>query len=172
MRIEKNFIIKALIYTFVTIVFTVLQTNVFESLKVFNLKPNLIILLVIAVSILENERYGAIFGLICGFIFDVGFGSPFLISGIFYFVAAYMVGTITRVHFKKALLTMIIAILPVCFVQEIINLFYLIALWDKFNFIDAFLYYITPEYIYTVALAPPVYILIKFTAGRFRYSKI
>ena len=172
MRINKNFIIKALIYALIVIVFAVLQTNILESLRIFNVKPNLIILLVIASCILENEKYGAILGLVCGLAFDSGFGTPFLISGIFYFAAAYTVGIVTRIYFKKSLLTMIIAILPVCFIQEVINLFYLIAVWDKFNFIDAMYKYILPEYIYTVALAPFVYILAKLTAGRISYDAL
>ena len=170
MRVNKNFVIKSLIYALIAITFAVLQTNIFDDLRIFNTKPNLIISLVIAACIFENERYGAILGFICGFAFDSGFGSPFLISGLFYFAAAYTVGIITRIYFKKSLITMIIAIFPVCFIQEIINLFYLIAIWDKFNFVDAFVKYIVPEYIYTVVFAPPIYFLVKFTAGKISYN--
>jgi rod shape-determining protein MreD. len=175
MRINKNFIIKTLIYAFIAIIFALFQTNInidIEALGILNIKPNLIISLVIAACILENERYGAILGFVFGFVLDSGFGTSFVLSGIFYFFAAYLVGALTRTYFKKSLVTMAIAILPVCFVQAIINLFYLIALWDKFNFIDALWKYIAPEFIYTIIFAPFVYLLLKFTAGKISYNKI
>jgi rod shape-determining protein MreD len=172
MRINNRFIVKALIYAVIFIFLTVLETNIFNGFKIFGAKPNLIISLVIAVAVLENERYAAVFGMIAGFIIDSSVSSPFFFSGLYYFFAAYLTGFISRYYFTKSLLTMMTMIVPVCVVREIFNLFYLIGIWKNFNIAGAMIEYILPEYLYTVLLAPAIYFLVKFTAGRISYHNI
>jgi len=127
---------------------------------------------VVAAAVTENERYAAVLGMIFGFFIDSSVGSPFFFSGIYYFFAAYIIGNVTRVYFTKSLFTMVMMILPVCAVREIFNMFYLIGVWNDFNIAGALLGYILPEYIYTVALAPVIYFLVKFTAGRISDHRI
>ena len=67
---------------------------------------------------------------------------------------------------------MIAMILPVCAVRELFNMFFLIGVWKDFHIAKALIEFILPEYIYTVALAPAVYLLVKFTAGRMSYNNI
>jgi len=172
MRINNKFIIKSLIYALIFIIFTVLETNILNGAKIFGAKPNLIISLVAAAAVFENERYAAVLGLIFGFVTDSSFESPFLFSGIYYFFAAYLCGIISRLYFAKSLFTMMLIILPVCAVREIFNMFFLIGTWKNFNMLQVLRDYIAPEYVYTVVLAPVVYFLVKFTAGRINYSNI
>ena len=172
MRINKKLIVKSLIYAVIFIFFTVLETNILNGVKIFGAKPNLIISLVIAAAITENERYAAVLGLIFGFAIDSSVGSPFFFSGIFYFFAAYITGFISRYYLTKSLLTMMVMILPVCVIRETLNLFYLIGVWKDFEIVRALLEFILPEYIYTVALAPVIYYLVKLTAGRISYNNI
>lgn len=169
MRINKRFIIKSVIYALIFILFAVFETSILNSLKI---KPNLIISLVIAAAVMENERYAAVFGMICGFLIDSSVGSPFFFSGIYYFFAAYIAGILSKYYFTKSLLNMIVMILPVCAVRGIFNMFYLIGAWKDFDIIKALWEFILPEYIYTVALAPLVYFLVKLTAGRIAYNNI
>ena len=172
MRINKRFIIKSVIYALIFIFFTVLETNILNGFKIFGTKPNLIISLAVAAAVIENERYAAVLGMICGFIIDSTQGSPFFFSGIYYFFAAYITGIVTKYYFTKSLFTMILMILPVCAVRELFNMFFLIGVWSDFHIANALLKYILPEYIYTVALAPVIYLLVKFTAGRISYHNI
>jgi len=172
MKINKKFVIKSVIYALIFIFFTVLETNILNGLKIFGVKPNLIISLAVAAAVLENERYAAILGMACGFVIDSSVGSPFFFSGIYYFFSAYIAGIITKYYFTKSLLTMVIISLPVCAVRGVINMFYLIGIWGEFNIADALLKYFLPEYLYTVALAPAVYFFVKFTAGRISYHSI
>jgi len=172
MRINKRFIIKSLIYAVIFIFLTVLETNILNSFKIFESKPNLIICLVIAAAVLENERYAAVLGMVAGFIIDSSVSSPFFFSGIYYFFAAYITGVISRYYFTKSPLTMMTMIVPACMIREIFNLFYLIGIWKEFNIVGALTNYILPEYLYTVAFAPLIYFLVKSTAGRISYHNI
>ena len=171
-RINKRFVAKSAIYALIFIFFVALETNALNSLKVFGAKPNLVILLVLAGAVTETEKYAAVLGMVCGFIVDSSVGSPFFFSGAYYFVAAYISGAVTRYYFTKSLLTMVILTLPACAVRGVINLFSIMGVWGNFNLGEALLAYILPEYIYTVALGPAVYFLVKFTAGRISYSSI
>lgn len=170
MRVNKKLLAKSGIYALIFIFFTILETNVLNALKISGVKPNLIISLVIAAAVIENEKYAAVFGMICGFIVDSSVGSPFFFSGIYYFFSAYTAGVMTRYYFTKSILTMIIVILPVCAVREVFIMFYSIGIWKDFNIAGALFGYIIAEYAYTIVLAPAVYFLVKFTAGRITMS--
>jgi rod shape-determining protein MreD len=172
MRINRRLIVKSAIYAIIFIFFAVLETNVLNSVRIFGAKPNLIICLVIAAAVTENERYAAVLGMTCGFLIDSSVGSPFFFSGIYYFFAAYMTAVITRYYFTKSLFTMMAMILPVCAVRGLFEMFFLIGAWKDFHIVGALLEYILPVFVYTVILAPVVYALVKLTAGRVSYNFI
>ena len=172
MRINKRFILKSAIYALIFIFFTILETNILNGLKIFETKPNLIVSLVVAAAVAENERYAAVLGMVFGFLIDSSVGSPFFFSGIYYFFAAYMASAVTRYYFPKSPLTMMILTLPVCAAREIFNLFFLMGVWGDFQITTALPGYILPSYLYTVALAPAVYLLVKLTAGRINYNNL
>jgi len=171
-KINKKFAAKCVVYALIFIFFTVLETNIFNELKIFGAKPNLLISLCVAASILENEKYGASLGFVCGFIMDSAFDSPFLFSGVYYFFAAYIAGICARLYFTKSVLTMLILTAPVLAVRGIFNLFFLAGTWQGFEIITVLSEYILPEYIYAFALSPAVYFLAKLTAARINYNNI
>jgi len=170
MGINKKLILKSGIYAVIFIFFTVLETNILISFKVFGAKPNLIISLVVAAAVLETEKYAAVLGMVFGFLIDSSVGSPFFFSGLYYFFAAYLAAIFTKYYFSKSLLTMLLLSLPVCALREAFNILYMMGVWVDFDMTRAILEFILPEYIYTIALAPAVYLLAKLTAGRISYS--
>ena len=163
---------KSAVYALLYVFFTVLETNIFNDLKIFGIKPNLVIGLCVAASVFENERYAAGLGFVCGFITDSVFDSPFLFSGLYYFFAAYISGTCARLYFTKTVLTMLILTAPVLALRGIFNLFFLAGSWQEFEIITALREYLLPEYIYAFIFAPFVYFLVKLTAARINYSNV
>ena len=172
MRINTRLIIKYAVYALIFIFFIVLETNILNGFRIFGSKPNLVISLVIAVTVLENERHGAAFGFVCGFIMDSAFDSPFLFSGLYYFFAAYIAGVCAKLYFAKSLLTMLILLVPVLAVRSIFNLFFLAGTWHGFDIITVLSELILPEYIYSLAVAPIVYFSVKFTVAKINYSNV
>ena len=170
MRINKKFVLKSGIYALIFVFFTVFETNMLIGLRILGAKPNLVISLVVAAAVTENEKYAAVFGMVCGFLIDSSVGSPFFFSGVYYFFAAYLAAATTKYYFNRSLLTMCLMSLPVCALRELFNVFYLIGAWGDFDIRRAVLEFILPEYIYTLALAPAVYLLVKLTAGRISYN--
>jgi len=172
MRINKKIVIKSAVYAAIFVFFTVLETNILNGFKIFGAKPNLIISLVVAAAVTETEKYAAVFGMVCGFLVDSSVGSPFFFSGLYYFFAAYLTAALRKYYFGRSLPTMILISLPVCAFREVFNIFYLVGAWGNFDIRRAVLEFILPEYIYTVALAPVVYLLVKLTAGRISYNNV
>jgi len=172
MVINKKFVGKSAIYALIFIFFAVFETNLLASFRVFGAKPNLVISLVVAAAVMETDRYAAVLGLACGFLVDSSVGSPFFFSGLYYFFAAYIAANLTKFYFSKSLLTMMLLSLPVCALRGVFNVFYLMGVWADFDLARAILEFVLPEYIYTIALAPAVYLLVKLTAGRISYSAV
>jgi len=172
MRVNTRFIAKCAVYALIFIFFIVLETNILNDFRIFGAKPNLVISLVLAAAVLENERYGAALGFACGLITDSAFDSPFLFSGIYYFFAAYIAGVCARLYFAKSLLTMMILSVPVLAVRSIFNLFFLAGTWHEFEILAVLSEFILPEYLYSLAAAPIAYFLVKVTAARINYSNV
>ncbi|GHU36382.1 hypothetical protein FACS1894105_06630 [Clostridia bacterium] len=166
MRINKRFLLKSAVYALLYIICLVLETNIFARLRVFGCQPNLIVILVVACAVHESERYSAVFGLIAGILTDSAAGAPYFFSGIIYMLTGYVIGYLTRTSFTKSLASMAMLTLPAVALREIVNLFYLIAVWSEFEILPALYKYILPETVYTVVFAVPIYFGVKYTAGR------
>ena len=171
-KINGRFAAKCVVYALILILFIVLETNILNGAVIFGAKPNLVISLCIAAAVLENERFGAGLGFVCGFIMDSAFDSPFLFSGIFYFFASYIAGICARLYFTRSLLTMLILTAPVLAVRGIFNLFYLAGTWQGFGIMPVLSEYILPEYIYAYALSPVIYLLVRLTGARININNI
>jgi len=172
MGINGKFIAKCAVYALIFIFVIVLETNILNDFRIFGAKPNIVISFAVAASVLENERFGAAAGFACGFIMDSAFDSPFLFSGVYYFFAAYIAGICARLYFTKSVLTMLILIAPVLFVRKLFNLFYLAGIWRGFEILSVLRDFILPEYLYSLAVAPLAYFLVKLTAARINCSHL
>lgn len=155
-------------YTIITIFFFLLETNFLAPFKIMDMKPNIIICAVISVAVLENTRFAAVYGLAAGLCADLAFGSPFMMSGLLYFFAAYVTSYMVRTYFNGTFITAIIAFIPVCIIREVVNAFYLLTVWNDFNIIKVLFYYLLPEFVYSAAFMIPVYFFIRLTAHRIK----
>ena len=166
MRIDPYIVKKSALYTALVIFCLVLQTNLFVAPEIFNVKPNLILCLVIGAAAFENARFAAIFGFVCGFITDTAFGNPFMLSGILLFFCAYIGSYVSHTYFSKNVIGFAVIILPTIFLRTLFNVFFMLANWENFTMSTLLTGTLIPEFIYTAIVSPLFYYLIKFTAAR------
>ncbi|MBQ8185980.1 MAG: hypothetical protein IJ037_03815 [Clostridia bacterium] len=82
--------------------FALLQTTLFTRFKPFGAVPDLILPLVIAVSMTEKEKWGAVFGVIAAFVIESLGGSTVTLLPILYMLAGYVCGICTTYYFRDA----------------------------------------------------------------------
>ncbi|HOA98100.1 MAG TPA: rod shape-determining protein MreD, partial [Acetivibrio saccincola] len=63
--------IKIIGYTLMMVIFGLLQSTVLDYLKIFNVKPNLLMVFIVIVAFLGNNIEGAIVGFFSGLIHDM-----------------------------------------------------------------------------------------------------
>ena len=83
----------------------ILQSTILKSVAIFGVTPNLILILVIAVSFIFKEKYGLLFGVLFGFVQDICFGNIVGISSLMLFLIGCFVSELKRYIYQDNLFT-------------------------------------------------------------------
>lgn len=77
-----------------------LQTSVFNKLKLASVAPNLMLVVTAAIGFMKGSTKGLFTGFFCGLILDCYFGSLLGILALFYMVIGYLNGFFRRLLFS------------------------------------------------------------------------
>ena len=98
---------KLVFYTFFIIIFLLLQTTLLGYARVYDVAPNLLVVLVIVAAFMRGSVEGAAVGLFAGFAMDMMFGRTlgfYALLGIYLGVAA---GSVNKRLFRENLLVVL-----------------------------------------------------------------
>jgi len=84
------------------VLFSLLQTTLFTRFRPFGAVPDLILPLVIAISMTERERWGAVCGLIGAFVIESLGGSKLTLLPLLYMPCGYVCGLLTVYYFRDS----------------------------------------------------------------------
>ncbi|SHH60847.1 rod shape-determining protein MreD [Caloranaerobacter azorensis DSM 13643] len=80
----------------------VLQTTIFQHLRVFGILPNTTLIILVCISVLKGKKVGSFIGLIVGFIQDILFFNVIGINAFIYFIIGYLIGSINDKIYKDS----------------------------------------------------------------------
>ena len=135
----------------------VLQSTVLQYIEVWNIKPNLLIMLIIYFALIRGSVEGGIIGLAGGILMDILAGKVFGIHSLLGLYIGVFTGIFNKRFFKESYFVGLLFIAIFTFVYEF--LFYLINyfIWGETRIIFVLQRIIIPEVIYNCILAVPVY---------------
>lgn len=144
----------------------ILQTTIFQHLKISNIIPNLLVILTAASGFMKGRKFGMYTGFLCGAFADLIYGDIIGIS-IFIFVSiGYVNGLATKFYFKEDLSVPLCAIalsdLLYGFLYYICHFF----LRGRFDIFYYLLHVMIPEMIYTVAAGVVIYKFMQWLEDR------
>lgn len=84
----------------VIILFFVLQTSVFEMLKLANIVPNMIVILISSVAVMRGQKAGMLVGFFSGLLLDMFFGSFLGCFAFLYMVSGFIDGYFNRIYYS------------------------------------------------------------------------
>jgi len=90
-----------LIFTFVTA-----QVTLLNNIKIFGVTPNLIIILIVSISLLEGRIHGATVGFITGLCLDAVIGLSLGFQALLGMLLGLMLGNINKRFFKENIFVM------------------------------------------------------------------
>ena len=60
----------------------ILQTSVFELIKLAGITPNILLILISSVAVMRGQKPGMIVGFFCGLLMDIFYGSTIVLIGV------------------------------------------------------------------------------------------
>ena len=102
LNMDGEGIAKGAVCALLIIFFALVQTTLFTRFRPFGAVPDLILPLVIAISMTEREKWGAVCGLIGAFVIESLGGSPLTLLPLLYMPAGYVCGLLTVHNFRDS----------------------------------------------------------------------
>ena len=148
-----------------------LQTTLFARFRPFGAIPDLMLSAVIAISLLEGEKWGAVTGLFAAFLIESIGGGDLNLLPLLYVPAGYFAPIVTELYFTDSA--------PVRFMysavagvgRAFLSLMYLALTVTDFRMGIFMLHVILPEYASTLLMSIPVQILIRTVLHPFHKSR-
>ncbi len=136
---------------------SVLSTTFFQFLNINNVSPNLIIITIVSISVLQGRNEGVMFAVFLGFIQDILFGQVIGYNILIYVFIAYTTGYLYRNFYAESVVIPLVAIGVSDLVYTIIIFITSYMFRGSLNVFYYSYAVIFPEVTYTVAVAVVLY---------------
>lgn len=116
----------------------IIQISFINNGVLFNLYPNLLLIVTIFLSQKKGKKHGAILGLILGLLYDVLASPNFGIKGLSFMVVAYIIGIFSEYIFEESIWTAIFYTTLGKFIYELVQSIVYFFLSYSVKFTDIF----------------------------------
>lgn len=150
-----------LLYLFVLLYFTlVIQTTLLDYIKIYNIKPNLVLILIVCVALIRGGIEGAVFGITAGLFQDILSGNsigPYALLG---FVIGFGLGGFNKRFYRDNIFVCAIITFAISIIYESIIILPGVPLSNYQLILQLFKNNILIEAVYNLVISVPLYILI------------
>jgi rod shape-determining protein MreD len=152
---------KKLIYLFAVLYITlIIQTTLLDYIKIFDIKPNLILILIVCVTLIRGGIEGAVFGLAAGLFQDILSGNsigPYALLG---FIIGFGLGGFNKRFYRDNIFVCAIITFAVSIIYESIIILPGIPLSNYQLILQILKKDILTEALYNIVISIPFYIII------------
>ena len=155
-RETKLRIQKMSIYAFALLLLYVLQTTP-GFLTFWNVKPLLVLPLVVSIAMMEGELVGGLFGLAAGILCDTSGITLFGINSLLYMMACVAIGLMVIYYMQPSRLNSLIFTGAVLVLRQLFEYFFYYVMWGYEDISLILLRHMIPNIILTLVVTPPMY---------------
>lgn len=148
---------KALIWTLVILLATVLQATIIPLLSVEGVSPDLLLVVVVSVSLLLGKEHGVGIGFFAGLIQDLASGNIFGVNVLSKLTTGFVFGMAERKVFKEHILLPILAVAVATVFSSLLAILLLVMFGYKIDFIPAIIARVLPAVLYNMILSIPIH---------------
>ncbi len=171
LSIDGESVKKAIVCAVLIIFFSLLQTTLFTRFRPFGAVPDLILPLVIAISMTEREKWGAVCGLLGAFIIESLGGSSLTLLPLLYMPAGYVCGILTIYYFRDSIAVRALYTGISSAARAIFTLIAILATASGVSVLDIFTEAIFPELIANLLFAFLPHVVARFALQPFNKSR-
>lgn len=151
----------------VLLILVVLQNSVFEHIKVFGVKPDIVITFVICYTLIFGNPRGTIVGIAGGLLEDIFFGGAFGINSLACMLTAFLIGSIESVLYKDNIFIPGLFTITGTVIKELIVFFFLYLIRMDLSFSTVFMNIVLPEAVYNSVLTIVFYRYMKAMSTKY-----
>lgn len=164
---------KRFVVTAVTVIISfILQTSVFEILKLANIAPNVLIILVASISVMRGQKEGMLVGFFSGLLLDIFYGKYLGIYAFLYMLFGFVDGFANQIYYSDDNFLPLVIIGANDLVYGILMYIGSGLLWNHLHIFYYIRTIILPELVYTVAVGILLYqILLRLNRWLEKYEE-
>ena len=164
--------IKILIYTLIIFLIVLLQSTLLDYIKIYYIKPNLLIVFIISIALIRGNIEGSIIGFTIGLSQDLLSGKVLGFYSILGLYLGLIIGSVNKRLYRENFLVVIFFTFRSSIAYESIVYFLSTILKGQIDFYYPFKNIVLPEALYNSLISVFVYVLIIKLNDRFNSSKI
>lgn len=151
---------RVILYIIIIFIFVTTQVTFLNFIDIFGVRPNLIIILIVSISLLEGRNFGAVVGFIAGLCLDSVAGVALGYQALIGMLLGVLLGNINKRFFKENIFVMLICtfISTILFESAIILVSYTIGL--RINYIETLKSIILPEAVINSLVGVVIFLLL------------
>lgn len=141
----------------IIIVCFLLQTTLLQNLKLANVTPDLLVILVSASGFMYGRGFGMFSGLLCGLLCDLLYSNIIGIYILIYVVIGYANGLLNKIYYKDDMLVPVFSIAASSLVSNLLFYTFNFLLRGRLDILVYMTNIILPELVYTVFIGVIIY---------------
>jgi len=149
--------VKPIIISLIIVFNLILQSTVFQWIKIYGVLPNTALILVISLAIYNGKNKGAIIGFFIGILQDIIFGRIIGLNALIFMIIGYLVGLMDKKIFKDNLIIPFILTALATVFYESINLLLIFSLGYRIELFNVLKKMLITEVTYNSILSPIIY---------------
>ena len=162
---------KGLVCCGLILLLALLQTTLLARFRPFGAIPDLMLSAVIAIAMLEGEKWGCLIGLFAAFVIESLGGSEIQLLPLLYMPVGYFAPVVTELYFTDSAPVRFMYSVGAGFARALLTMMLLAMTLKDFSLPGLFVSVALPEYASTLLLSVPVQILIRTVLHPFHKSR-
>ena len=159
-------LLRGIFYAIAVVLSFLLQTSVFEFLKLADTTPNVMLALVVCIALMRGQKEGLVVGFFCGLLIDIFYGTMLGQYALLYVMIGYVNGYFHRLYFENDIILPLAVLVGNSLIYDILIYVLFFLLRGRLGFVYFLRSIIIPEAIYTAIISLVVYWILYRILGK------